>query len=214
MDTTVPTACVCCHRPLRTGETLGCRICREDGTRRLRALPGLYAASAAHLAPGRAGLGGGRVTGSKHAPMPVRADVLDVRGPGGVVAVLAQWEDVVRAELGFDPAPDGGSYEWVLAGAVGLLVDNAPWVYGQFAAVEELHAEVQAWHGRLTRLVHGDDRERRLTLECRCGAPLGGVTLSTPGRRCAACGAQYGWTELRGLLLAERSAASALRQSA
>ena len=205
MDTI--TACACCHRPLRDGETLGCRICQREGTARLRALPGLYAASAAHLAPGGRGSGGGRVSGSKAAPMPARCDVLDMRGPGGVVAVLAQWEDLVRVALRFDPAPAGGSYERVLAGACGLLVDNAPWLYGQFEAVEELHGEVRDWHGRLSRLVHGDDRERRLTLECRCGAALGGVTLSTPGRRCGQCGAQYGWAELRGLSLAERSAA-------
>lgn len=205
MDTI--TACVCCHRPLRTGEQLGCRICREEGVARLRALPGLYAASADHLAPGGRGLGSGRVSGSRHAPMPVRADVLDMRGPGGLVAVLAQWEDVVREALGWDPAPTGGGYEEVLGAAVQLLVVNSAWVYGQFAAAEELHLEVRDWHGRLECLVHGDDRERRLTLQCPCGAPLGGVTLSTPGRRCGACGAQYGWTELRGLMLAERGAA-------
>lgn len=205
MDTI--TACVCCHRPLRDGELLGCRICQQEGVARLRALPGLYAATGAYLAPGGRGVGGGRVSGSRHAPMPARGDVLDMRGPGGVVAVLAQWEDVVREQLGYQPAPAGGSYERVLAGACGLLVDNAPWLYGAFPALEEAHGEVRAWHGRLHRLVHGEDRERRLTLECRCGAPLGGVTLSTPGRRCGACGQQYGWSELRGLMLAERNAA-------
>lgn len=205
MDTI--TACVCCHRTLRDGETLGCRICQREGVQRLRALPGLYAASAAHLAPGRSASGTGRVSGSKSAPLPVRADVLDARGPGGVVWVVTQWEEIVRSELGFGEVPFRGDYQASITGSTQFLVSNVVWLYAQFRAVEELHGELRAWHGRLTALISGADRERQLTLMCGCGEALPGVTLSTPGRRCASCGQQYGWAELRQLHLAARSAA-------
>ncbi|MBB1252902.1 hypothetical protein H3146_05910 [Streptomyces sp. OF3] len=200
--------CVICRRALRTDEAgHACRICQERGTGWLRALPGLYAAAEDHLAPARSGAGGGRVSGSKHAPLPVRLNVLDAVGPGGVVWVIAQWEDVVRDQLEFGSAPSRGGYLETLTGSCRLLADQAPWLYGSFNAVDELHGELRSWHARLSAVSDGADRERRITLACPCGAALTGVTLSTPGRRCDACGAQYGWTELRGLPLADRSAA-------
>lgn len=208
MDTTTAhTACPCCHRVLRDGETLACRICREQGTGWLRALPGLYAASASYLAPGRSASGTGRVSGSKSAPLPARCDVLDARGPGGVVWVVTQWEEVVRSELGFGEVPFRGDYERSLVGSVEFLVANAAWLYGHFGAVQELHDEIRACYLRLDGLVNSTNRERSVNVSCECGNVLRGVTLSTPGRRCRSCGKSHTWSELLKLELADRAAA-------
>lgn len=206
---TTPAPCICCHRPRRPDETgHACRLCQHAGTRLLYALPGLYRATAPLLQPGRTGTTAGPVTGSKHAPLPVRLDVLDLRAVGGLTNVITGWESAVRDELGWDPAPFRGDYEQTLTAACRVLADNTPWIYTSFAVVDDLHHELRQWHQRLTRLITGEPPERRLHVACTtCGSPIP-ITLTTPGRRCG-CGQQYGWSELRHLPLAERVATAA-----
>lgn len=199
-------ACVICNNGLYEDELdrYTCRPCQNRGVDMLRALPRLYRATAHLLQPG-ASKGEGRVTGSKSAPMPCSEAVLSLRGRGGLVTVLASWEDAIREELGFTAATFRGSFEQTLDAVAGFLINNAPWVYSRFDAVDEYHRELRHIHGQARRLVEGDRPERSIAVVCPCGAVLR-FTLSTDGRRCG-CGQQYGWTELRRLPLAERSAA-------
>ncbi|MBQ1163472.1 hypothetical protein KBZ21_36370, partial [Streptomyces sp. A73] len=52
---------------------------------------GLYARLSTVMAPGTSG-GGGRVSGSKNAPRPVRLAALTLQSHGGVVTILQTWQ--------------------------------------------------------------------------------------------------------------------------
>ncbi|MBQ1163678.1 hypothetical protein KBZ21_37405, partial [Streptomyces sp. A73] len=52
---------------------------------------GLYARLSTVMAPGTSG-GGGRVSGSKNAPIPVRLAALTLQSHGGVVTLLQTWQ--------------------------------------------------------------------------------------------------------------------------
>ncbi|MDG9701700.1 hypothetical protein [Streptomyces sp. DH37] len=200
--------CVICARHLLEHETgrYACALCEQAGGRMIRDMPGLYRRTEALLLPSSRGVGAGPVSGSKGAPLP-GGEVLNLRAAGGLVNIFAGWEQAVRDELGWDPAPGRGTYEQTLAAVCGFLADNGPWMYASFPAVDDYHGELRQWHGRVTGMVTGERPERRVTLACTdCGGPLS-VTLSTPGKRCP-CGAQYGFAELRALRpIAERRAA-------
>lgn len=199
--------CVICGSLLYADELgrFACLLCQKRGMRLVRAMPGYYRQLGALLEPGGS-RGEGRVTGSKSAPLPCSETILNLRARGGLVTILATWEDAVRDELGFTTATFRGDMEQTLDGVVAFLANNAPWIYARFAAVDDYHQELQQMHGRASVLVTGEKPERPVVVQCPCGGRLR-ITLSTPGRRCQGCGEQYGWQELRGLPLAERSAA-------
>lgn len=204
------TACVICGRDLLEHELqphrrVACRLCENRGVELLRALPALYRQTAVLLQPGTSGKGG-RVSGSKSAPMPCSEAVLNLRAQGGMVTVLASWEEALRSELDYTEAPFRGDYQQTLDGVVQFLTNAAPWIYANFAAVDEYHRELTHIAGQAQSIVTGETPARRVTVRCTCGAGLR-ITLDTPGRRCGTCGAQYGWAELRQLPLAERSVA-------
>lgn len=205
-DTPTP-CCLICRCGLYTDEAgrFTCRLCQDRGISMLRAMPALYVQLGDLLQPG-AGRGEGRVSGSKSAPLPCSADILDLRTRGGLVTILASWEDAVRDELGYAAATFRGNYEQTLAGVVGFLIGNAPWIYSSFAAVDELHHELRRYHGQARRLVTGEKPAVRVPVACPCGKVLR-VTLDSPGERCTNCGEQYGHSELMDLPLAARSAA-------
>ncbi|MFD7185521.1 hypothetical protein ACFV90_36865 [Streptomyces sp. NPDC059904] len=206
-DVTAP-ACIICSRGFYADELgrYSCRLCQERGVTMLRAMPALYAQLGDHLQPG-ANRGEGRVSGSKSAPMPCSADVLDLRARGGLVTILASWEDAVRDELGYTAATFRGTFEQTLAGVVGFLIGNAPWIYCSFAAVDELHDELRRYHGQARRLIDGERPPRRMHVTCPCGQRLG-FTLDTRGLRCPNCQQQHGHSDLLDLPLAERSTAA------
>lgn len=206
-DATTPTWCLICLRALYADETGRhcCRLCQDHGVTMLRRMPALYAQLGDLLQPG-SGRGDGRVSGSKSAPLPCSAAILDLRSRGGIVTILASWEDAVRDELGYTAATFRGDYEQTITGVVGFLIGNAPWIYSSFPAVDELHAELRKEHGRAVALVDGERPARRVPVVCGCGHILR-VTLDTAGVRCPACSAQYGHTEALHLPLAERRAA-------
>lgn len=200
-------ACVICRRNLWDDELCryACRPCEHAGHALLNALPALYRQTADLLQPGVGG-GGGRISGSKSAPLPCSEHVLNLRARGGMVTVLATWEEAVREEVGYSQATFRGGFEATLDGAVEFLAINCPWIYAAFAAVDDFHDEIRQLHGRARALVSGEPPARRVTVVCAlCDATMR-ITLDTPGRRCK-CGTQYGWAELRQLPLAERAAA-------
>jgi hypothetical protein len=206
IDTQTST-CLICLRALYADEAgrYCCRPCQDHGTIMLRAMPDLYTQLGELLQPG-AGRGEGRVSGSKSAPLPCSTDALDLRSRGGIVTVLASWEDAVRDELGYTAATFRGDYEQTLTGVIGFLVGNAPWIYSSFAAVDEMHREVRRLHGHAASLTEGERPARRVPVTCTCGWTLR-VTLDTAGVKCPGCSTQYGHSEVLRLPLAERRAA-------
>lgn len=203
------TACVCCNRPLWDDEQgrPACLICEKRGVAMLRDLPALYRQAGARLERGST-VGGGRVSGSRSAPLPCSEEALALRGPGGLVDVLASWERCFREDLAYTLPTFRGDYEQTLTGIVGWLVTCAPWIYGSHAAADEFHGELRRWHGQAKAIVEGEARPTQLNLQCDCGTVLKGITLQTDGRRCTGCGTQYGWTELCQLPLVNRRAAA------
>ncbi|MFH8751063.1 hypothetical protein ACH4GK_32020 [Streptomyces rimosus] len=199
--------CTICMYGLRDGEwdRLACRICQDRGTMMLHALPLLYDQLGDLLEPG-SGRGDGRVSGTRGAPLPCSLHVLDLRAPGGLVTVLADWEAAVRDELGYEAAPFRGDLRQTLAGTVTFLAANSPWIYASFSAAADLHHEVRAHHNHAQRLVTGEQPERKIRVLCPCGATLP-FTVSTHGEKCRYCGAQYGHSDLFDLPLADRAAA-------
>jgi hypothetical protein len=200
-------ACLICRRDLRDYETgrYSCLICQDRGIAMLRAMPGLYEQLGELLQPG-SGQVGGRVSGSKTAPLPCSTEILNLRSRGGLVTILASWEDAIRDELGYTAATFRGNYQQTLAGVVAFLAGNAPWIYASFAAVDEMHEELRRYHGQARALAEGERGPRQFGVVCACGAVLS-ISLETPGKQCRSCGEQYGLQELRRLPLAARSAA-------
>lgn len=203
MSTAPAELCVICTRQLWEDEIEparrpACRLCEKRGTAIIRDLPRLYRELGGRLQRGQNGNGGGRVTGSKHAPLPCNDDALTLRGPGpgGIAYGAVFWEQAIREELGYPAAPFRGDYQQTIDGSAHWLATSAPWIYGTFLAVDEMHSDFRRLHTQATALIEGSTRGRTLTLACPCGAVLKGVTLQTDGRRCTSCGTQYGWTDL------------------
>lgn len=199
--------CLICRRGLRDYEAgrYCCLICQERGIAMLRAMPGLYDQLGELLQPG-SGQGGGRVSGSKSAPLPCSTEILNLRSRGGLVTIFASWEDAVRDELGYTAATFRGNYRQTLIGVIAFLAGNAPWIYGSFPAVDEFHRELRERHGHARALAEGERGPRRFGVTCTCGNVLR-ITMETPGERCQACGTQYDRRELFDLKIAERRAA-------
>lgn len=217
--------CVKCRSRLWDSELLAgrwaCQLCEDNATKQLAALPGpptyiterrerritggLYAALAAHLRPGSHS-SAGPVTGSRDKPLGLSLATLDFRGPGGMVTELQFIEDSWRRTLRLPPAPFRGTYDQTLTGVVTFLLGNIKWMCGHDEEIGGDLETIGRIHGRALAIVTGSRPQRTVKVTCPCGGTLA-VTLDTDGRRCPGCGEQYGWTELRKLPLAERSAA-------
>ncbi|MFE7791294.1 hypothetical protein [Streptomyces sp. NPDC057460] len=118
--------CLLCEQPDETGGYL-CPGCTKATVVRLECLPGLYDGLLPFLTPstavsqGRSGKGG-------PAPLPVREEILDLRGPGGMVGVVDDWLSAVRLERGMRQPVPAGSVEGRLKAAVSGLLSNMPWI--------------------------------------------------------------------------------------
>lgn len=211
MDTTVTEAprCVCCHRPIPAweGARYACTGCQQRTGTRLAAIPGLYAALPAVLAPGR----GTPLVGSRHRAAgsrpPIALGVVDLTGArGDVHATLTSW---VRdwAETGDGEEPDWPAGEQRQVGeACRWMRWRLDWACRSHPAIDDAVAEIAALHGRLRAVVTGERGPRRIAVTCRCGGLLR-VTVATSGATCRACGAGYGRAEVMALPLADRAAA-------
>ncbi|MFI5755648.1 hypothetical protein [Streptomyces sp. NPDC051569] len=118
------TTCQLCERPLEDGYL--CLSCTKDTRVRLECLPDLYAGLVLFLAPAARG-GQGRGSRPVHAPMPVSEDVLDLRGPGGIVGVVENWSGIMRRDRGRPERQPHGTLTARLDDAVADLLDQMPW---------------------------------------------------------------------------------------
>lgn len=211
MDTTVTEAprCVCCHRPIPAweGARYACTGCQQRTGTRLAAIPGLYAALPAVLAPGR----GTPLVGSRHRAAgsrpPIALGVVDLTGArGDVHATLTSW---VRdwAETGDGEEPEWPAGEQRQVGeACRWMRWRLDWACRSHPAIGDAVAEIAALHGRLRAVVTGERGERPVRLVCPCG---GLVPFRVSGSRfhCGGCGEWYGRAEATRLPLAIRAAA-------
>ncbi|MFF1417450.1 hypothetical protein [Streptomyces sp. NPDC058280] len=140
------TFCLLCDQAMEDGYL--CLGCTKATRVRLECLPDLYDGLAAFLAP--AG-GSAQMRGSRpvHAPMPVSEDVLDLRGPGGLVGAAERWVGIIREQRGMPEPEPTGSVEGRLKGAAAELLGHLPWIAvswpdaGMFAAdIQEVTASV------------------------------------------------------------------------
>ncbi|MGW2260090.1 hypothetical protein ACWCXE_20070 [Streptomyces sp. NPDC001780] len=147
---------------------------------------------AAAGAPGRSGRGG-------PPPLPVSLDVLDVRGPGGMVAVLESWVDAVRAERGRPEPPHVGSAEGRVDRAAGELLGHMPWIAVSWPEAGEFAAEIRELARTAATMIRPPVPERGTRIgHCPAvyenGTLCGAVLRLAPGERvvtCTWCGCSY-----------------------
>ncbi|MEW1719802.1 hypothetical protein [Streptomyces sp. NPDC093109] len=206
------TICGLCERYDDTGSYL-CPGCTKATRVRLEALPVLYRGLGALLTPAVAGASGRSGRGGP-APLPVALDVLDVRGPGGMVAVLESWVDAARAERGRPERPHRGSPEGRVDRAVGELLGHMPWIAVSWPEAGEFAAEVRALARNAATMIRppAPDRGTRIG-HCPAahenGTLCGAVLRLAPGEHvvtCAWCGCSYPpatWAGLKALMDAD-----------
>ncbi|MFI7234463.1 hypothetical protein [Streptomyces cyaneofuscatus] len=118
--------CLLCEKPDPTGSYL-CVVCTQATEVRVQSLPALYRGLAPFLRPA-GGVGQGRSGKGGPAPLPVNEDILDLRGPGGIVGAAERWLADVRRDRGHTVATTSGGIEGRLQAAVTGLLANMSWI--------------------------------------------------------------------------------------
>ncbi|WP_198539918.1 hypothetical protein [Streptomyces sp. CT34] len=152
---------------------------------------GLYASIALTLRPD-IGSGEAQVSGgARTAPLPLRLEPLSLSARGGVVTVLPTWLVDWHEHLGWNHPRWQGDLQQQLDQVVNALRNNLEWAATEHPAFREFVTEVVVLTNSCRRQVSGKRPEGRITVACPCGGTMR-ITISTPGARCAVCGAQYG----------------------
>lgn len=133
--------CQLCTQHDPTGSML-CPGCTKATRVRLECLPALYDGLAPFLAPS-GGTGQGRSGKGGPAPLPVREDILDLRGPGGIVGVAESWLAAVRHDRRMRPLAPAGSIDRRLTTAATGLLANLPWISVSWEQAGEFAGEIR-----------------------------------------------------------------------
>ncbi|MFI0900583.1 hypothetical protein [Streptomyces sp. NPDC020983] len=182
-----------------------CAPCTNRLRDRLQRLPQLHTALAAWLPPGSRRPEFGRAS-SAEAPLPLRETVLDLRGPGGIVGVLEDWQAAVHADRGFTgPIRAGGIPARIRRAAHGLQA-HLTWVSIQWELATDLARELAALEGRCLTVINPADRSTPIgqcptqdTDGSICGATIR-VPAGTTDVYCHRCGTRFppdAWLNLR-----------------
>ncbi|GHG15277.1 TFIIB-type zinc finger domain-containing protein [Streptomyces filamentosus] len=203
-------ACTICNRDLWNDEQgrLICRLCQQHVDRNLQSIAGprgLYARLCLRTTPGKSS-GGPAVSGTRGSSMPPSEHVLNLVANGGIVSNLESW---VKdwATYGLADIGEGGRLQHRIDHAVRTLRLNLGQAALKHPALDEFAREIHSMVRQCSAVVEGEKPPIRVRVQCPCGATLG-VTLSTDGETCRACGAEYGHTEVLRLPLADRRAAA------
>lgn len=187
--------CTACTAPLDHAAQL-CDGCTRGLDVRLAELPGQYLLLADHLRPGAA-RGDGPVALVREAPLPVRADVLDMRATGGMVTMLEDWREAMQNARGWGPPARTGSIERrVMAAARGLQM-NLDFIAESFEGAGDMAREIRHLSGQTAALLDPAPPTLRVG-DCAadlgggdiCGTPLR-VPAGTTTVRCRRCGTVY-----------------------
>ena len=192
------TTCLACDTQLDRDAYL-CAACTQHTAARLNRMTALYAALAAWLAPSgrRAAHGAGS---RSDAPLPVRTDVLSLRGPGGIVGLLEDWRAAMQRDRGWsEPAISGSIEDRIRAAARGLAL-NLDWIAASWPAAGDLARELRELERSVLTVIDPPEPTVRLgncpatVDDGTCGAvlrvPAGPSTFS-----CRWCGTTYGPTD-------------------
>lgn len=183
--------CQLCDQHDPTGGML-CPGCTKATVVRLECLPALYDGLRPFLAP-PAGAGQGRGARPVHAPLPVREEILDLRGPGGIVGVVESWLAAVHQDRGWPPRVPAGSVEGRLDTAVSGLRRNMPWIAVSWEQAGTFAEEIRTLTRSVASIVSPSAATDRGTRIGHCPAQLetgticGAVLRLPPGERVVTC---------------------------
>lgn len=194
-----------------------CTRCTSRLHTRLTRLPRLYEALAAWLAPaGRRPELGARSTAE--APLPVRQEVLDLRGPGGIVGVLEDWRSAVHDARGWTAPTHTGGIPARITAAARALDRNLAWISLTWDQGHALATEITRLEARALAVIEPPDPTVPLG-PCPCDLGDGticGQTIRVPAGtqtvRCKGCGAVYPpetWLNLRRWMDTDRATTAA-----
>lgn len=120
-----------------------CTRCLASVEDRIKSLRAYYRKLEEYLYPGSPGGSQPVSGGSTEAPLPLRLEVLNLRGPGGITDVLAGWEDDWRERLGWTRRPFRGDTEQTLDGVATFLERNWTWCADKHPTPEAFAADVR-----------------------------------------------------------------------
>lgn len=182
-----------------------CAACTNRLRIRLDRMPSLYQALGAWLTPAsrRPELGHAPAV---EAPLPVRQEVLDLRGPGGIVSILEDWRSAVHDARGFTPPDGAGLAPTRIEAAACAIYANLPWISLTWEQATDLADEIRRLEGRALAVISppeqtipigacpAEDADRAV-----CGATIR-VPAGTTDVYCRRCGTRYppeAWLNLR-----------------
>ncbi|GGU62664.1 hypothetical protein [Streptomyces lavendofoliae] len=213
-----------CGRPLWTNESdrRACHPCEDKTRQRLTELPSLFTqlnTTAQHMRGTRRT--SSTLSGSKTPPLPLRADVLNLTGPGGIAHRLQTIEDAWRAHLGRRIGTWAGNPTQAVPVHVQFLVINLQRAVDTYDSVGQDIDDIRRLHTETVAAVTGEHRPGRIQIgPCPipyadgtlCGYPL---TASTARHRiqCPGCGTRWegidDWRTLRAAQNAAQPAGAA-----
>lgn len=186
-----------------------CFLCEERASKHVAQLPVLYQHLSNALAPSSSQHNTGRVRSSRSAPLPVNLHVLDMLGPGGIVADLQAIEDSWRCARGRRPGPRTDGSRWFATSRVKtpphaikdhclFIAYNLRWACESYEPIAQDLAKIQELQQRAQGVLIGP-RRRTVAVSCPseyddgtvCGAELR-IDITVPVTRCRSCGAGWG----------------------
>ncbi|MFJ8446857.1 hypothetical protein [[Kitasatospora] papulosa] len=169
-----------------------CPGCTKDTVVRLECLPALYDGLRSFLAPSSS-IGQGRQGKGGPAPLPVREEILDLRGPGGMVGIVESWLAAVHQDRGWAPRVPVGSVEGRLDTAVSGLRRNMPWISVSWEQAGTFAEEIRNLARSVSSIIRPASPTEQGTRIGRCpaqfddGGVCGAVLRLAPGERVVTC---------------------------
>lgn len=183
--------CQLCEQHDDTGGYL-CVGCTKATRVRLECLPALYDGLLPFLAPSAA-ISQGRSGSGGPAPLPVSVDVLDLRGPGGMVGVAEDWLTAILRERSMGQRARAGSADTRLRVAVSGLLANLAWVAVSWSEAGTFAAEIRELARSVSSIIRPSSATERGTRIGQCpamyetGEICGAVLRLGPGERVVTC---------------------------
>ncbi|MFJ8437652.1 hypothetical protein [Kitasatospora griseola] len=178
------TTCLTCDQET-AGEYL-CARCTAQVAERLSLMPALYDALEAYLRPSsQQSTAVGSGCPRPDAPLPVAEPALDMRGPGGMVAVLETWRQAIAEDAGLYWPEPFGEYRGRVRRAVAGLRSQLPYISQEWPQAGLFAAEIHDLYASARSIVAPQERLLRAgtcTWKDAAGEVCGAVLLASPGR--------------------------------